>query len=201
MFRVLTIQNETQAFAFLPIVWPQCLNSPIFQWGNSQHWWSPYFQWPHWVNWGELPVILSMTADQTSLWDKVLELTQKAAVSGSKIMASCQLLSSMFHVVFSHLIFGFPDVSRLVYNVYWSFMTFFFQPFALWARSPNVSPTGISKNGGIAVMDMEREIITNTTIIQTGIWKSMKYTVGRFGWGRKHFGPRGILDDFGRHPV
>jgi hypothetical protein len=75
----------------------------------------------------------------------------------------------MFHVVFSHLIFGFPDVSRLVYNVYWSFMTFFFQPFALWARSPNVSPTGISKNGGIAVMDMEREIITNTTIIQTGI--------------------------------
>jgi hypothetical protein len=45
----------------------------------------------------------------------------------------------------------------------------FFQPFALWARSPNVSPTGISKNGGIAVMDMEREIITNTTIIQTGI--------------------------------
>lgn len=28
----------------------------------------------------ELPVILSMTADQTSLWDKVLELTQKAAL-------------------------------------------------------------------------------------------------------------------------
>jgi len=111
-----------------------------------------------------------MTADQTSLWDKVLELTQKAAVSGSNIMASCQLLSSIFHVVFSlvHLMFGFPDVSRLVYNFDWSFMTFF-QPFALWARSPNVSPMGISKNGGIAVMDMEKEIITNTTIIQTGI--------------------------------
>ena len=36
MFRVLTIQNETQGFAFLPIVWPQCLNSPIFQWGDTQ---------------------------------------------------------------------------------------------------------------------------------------------------------------------
>ena len=71
-------------------------------------------------------MILSMTADQTSLWDKVLELTQKAAVSGSNIMASCQLLSSIFHVVFSlvHLMFGFPDVSRLVYNFDWSFMTF-----------------------------------------------------------------------------
>lgn len=87
-------------------------------------------------------MILSMTADQTSLWDKVLELTQKAAVSGSKIMASCQLLASMFHVVFSlvHLFFGFPDVSRLVYNFDWSFMTFFFPAFGLQMFPQRVSP-------------------------------------------------------------
>ena len=111
---------------------------------NSQHWWSPYFQWLHCVNWGELPVILSMTADQTSLWDKVLELTQKAAVSGSNIMASCQLLSSIFHVVFSlvHLMFGFPDVFQVGLPTWIGRFMTFFQPFCPVGAVSKCFPNG-----------------------------------------------------------
>lgn len=103
--------------------------------------------------------------------------------SGEWIKNNGFLSTASLHVScgfqFGSLIFWVSRCFQVGLQLWLVVYDFFFS--SLW--SPNVSTTGISKNGGIAVMDMEKETITNTTIIQTGIWKSMKYTLGlRASW-------------------